>query len=80
MLCHRGKHAADIIYSLHRLQTPMRRIADKGSDTPIGEQFEAISWDQAYALIAEKFNQIKAESGPEATAIYTARGAFELSL
>jgi cysteine desulfurase NifS len=75
MICRRGAHAPEIVYSEHRLRHPMRRVGPKGT-----HEFEPISWDQAYDLIVERLQAIKAESGPEATAIYTGRGAFELSL
>ncbi len=75
MICHRGIHAPEIVYSEHRLQYPMRRVGPKGT-----LEFERISWDEAYDVIVENLNRIKAESGPEAVSIYTGRGAFELSL
>ena len=75
MLCRRGEHAAEIVYSEHRLKQPMRRTGPKGS-----HEFEPITWDEAYDIIVERLQTIKKESGPEATAIYTGRGAFELSL
>ncbi|MEE9177558.1 MAG: IscS subfamily cysteine desulfurase, partial [Acidimicrobiia bacterium] len=75
MLCRRGEHARDIVYSENRLRYPMRRVGPKGT-----HEFEQISWDEAYDLIVQNFERIKTESGPEATAVYTGRGAFELSL
>ncbi len=75
MICRRGRHAPEIVYSEHRLRHPLRRVGPKGT-----HQFERISWDEAYELIVAELQRIKAESGPEATAIYTGRGAFELSL
>ena len=78
MICRRGEHAPEIIYSENRLKYPMKRIGPKGSADP--ENFERISWDEAYDIIVENLNKIKAESGPEAVSIYTGRGAFELSL
>jgi len=78
MICHRGRHAPEIVYSEHRLRHPMRRVAPKGTNGP--SAFEPISWDDAYGRIAERLEKIKAESGPEAVSIYTGRGAFELSL
>ncbi len=75
MLCQRGKHAPEIIYSDKRLQYPMRRVGPKGT-----YEFERITWDEAYDLIVQNLNIIKAESGPEAVSIYTGRGSFELSL
>ena len=75
MICRRGQHAPEIIYSEHRLKYPMKRVGPKGT-----HEFERISWDQAYDIIVENLQRIKKESGPEAVAIYTGRGAFELSL
>ena len=75
MLCRRGRHAPEIVYSEHRLRYPMRRVGPKGT-----HDFERVSWDEAYELIVDRLQAIKAESGPEAVSIYTGRGAFELSL
>ncbi|NOZ37788.1 MAG: aminotransferase class V-fold PLP-dependent enzyme [Gammaproteobacteria bacterium] len=75
MICRRGQHAPEIIYSEHRLKHPMKRMGAKGSYA-----FEPVSWDEAYDIIVKNLNAIKTESGPEAVAIYTGRGAFELSL
>lgn len=74
-ICRRGRHAPEIIYSGHRLASPMRRVGAKGSF-----DFEPISWDEAYDTIAANLERIKAESGPQAVAIYTGRGAQEQSL
>jgi cysteine desulfurase NifS len=74
-ICRRGKHAPEIVYSRHRLRHPMKRIGAKGT-----YQFERITWDEAYDIIVQNLNRIKDESGPESVAIYTGRGAQELSL
>ena len=75
MICRRGQHAPEIIYSEHRLKYPMRRRGPKGT-----HEFERITWDEAYDLIVENLERIRDESGPEAVSIYTGRGAFEMSL
>ena len=75
MICRRGEHAPEIVYSEHRLEHPLKRVGPKGT-----HEFERISWDEAYDAIVENLSRIKSESGPEAVAIYTGRGAFELSL
>lgn len=75
MICRRGKHAPEIVYSKHRVKHPMKRVGPKGS-----YDFNRISWDEAYELIAANLVKIKRESGPEAVSIYTGRGAQELSL
>lgn len=75
MICRRGEHSPEIIYTEHRLKYPMKRTGSKGI-----HRFERIGWDDAYAIIVENLKKIKEESGPESVAIYTGRGAFELSL
>jgi cysteine desulfurase NifS len=74
-ICRRGQHAPEIVYSEHRLRYPLKRIGRKGS-----YEFERITWDAAYGDVVENLNRIKLESGPQAVAIYTGRGAQELSL
>jgi cysteine desulfurase NifS len=75
MICRLGELSRDIVYSKDRLLYPMRRKGPKGT-----YEFERISWDDAYGTIVDKLHTIKAESGPEATAIYTGSGSFELAL
>jgi cysteine desulfurase NifS len=75
MICTNGAHSAEIVHDEQRLAYPMRRVGAKGT-----YEFERISWDEAYETIVERLQTIKAESGPEAAAIYTGRGSFELSL
>jgi len=75
MICRRGEHTPEIVYSEHRLKYPLKRKNGKGN-----YDFERISWDDAYNIIVENLRKIKKESGAEAVSIYTGRGAFELSL
>ncbi|MDW7759383.1 MAG: IscS subfamily cysteine desulfurase [Acidobacteriota bacterium] len=75
IICRLGEHSADIVYSKDRLLHPLRRKGAKGT-----YDFERISWDNAYEIIVGRLQKIKAESGPEATAIYTGRGSFELAM
>jgi len=75
MICRLGQHAPEIVYSERRLKYPMKRVGPKGS-----YEFERITWDEAYNIIVESLSRIKEESGPEVVAIYTGRGAQELSL
>ncbi|MGK7312362.1 MAG: aminotransferase class V-fold PLP-dependent enzyme [Candidatus Longimicrobiales bacterium M2_2A_002] len=76
MICRRGIHAPEIVYGEDRLRHPMRRAGPRGDH----DSFERITWDEAYDAIVDRLETIRAESGPEAVAIYTGRGAFELSL
>jgi cysteine desulfurase NifS len=75
MICQRGKHGPEIVYSENRIKHPMKRVGPKGS-----YDFKRITWDEAYELIAANLVKIKSECGPEAVCIYTGRGAQELSL
>ena len=75
MICRRGEHAQEIVYSEHRIRYPLKRTGPKGS-----YRFKRISWDEAYDVIVTSLNRIKSETGPEAVAIYTGRGAQEQSL
>ncbi|MCX6049184.1 MAG: molybdopterin-dependent oxidoreductase [Chloroflexi bacterium] len=75
VLCTRGMKTPDIIYSADRLLYPQRRIGERGSN-----QFERISWDEAYATIVANLRRIAAEYGPEAVGTYTGRGNFEYGL
>lgn len=60
-MCARGYGYAAIAYSADRLTDPLKKNEN-------GE-FEAISWEQAFQEISEKFGQIIDESGPEALAL-----------
>ncbi len=76
MICTIGRHSPEVVHDPQRVRTPLRRTGAKGRlDT-----LEPISWDEALSLLAGRLQAIKAEHGPEATAVYTGRGAFELSL
>ncbi len=75
IICPLGEHSPDIVYSEHRLLHPLRRKGPKGT-----YEFERISWDDAYDIIVHRLNDIKREYGPEAAAVYTGVGSFELSL
>ncbi|MFC1657211.1 molybdopterin-dependent oxidoreductase [Candidatus Moduliflexota bacterium] len=73
-ICRMGRLSPQIVYSGDRLLHPMRRKGPKGTF-----DFERISWDEAYDRIVESLEKVKRESGPEATAIYTGSGSFELA-
>ena len=58
-LCVKGRFGYDFIYSEDRLTSPL--IKENGA-------FREASWDEALDLVASKFKQIIAESGPDAIA------------
>ena len=63
-LCPRGTGAVGTYYDPDRLQRPLIRRGARGK-----EEWTAVTWDEAFAYIAEKMNRIKAEHGPEAVAM-----------
>lgn len=65
-LCARGYAARDYVYRRDRIQTPLRRVGEKGSG-----EFQPISWDEALDEIAERLNQIKETVSPHAVAFYS---------
>jgi cysteine desulfurase NifS len=75
MICVNGSRSTDIVYDPERLRTPLRRVGPKGS-----LELEPITWEEAYEIIVARLEATKREFGPEATAIYTGRGSFELSM
>ncbi len=74
IICKLGEHSPEMVYSDDRVLHPLKRIGKKGT-----YEFEQISWDEAYDIIVERMKIIREESGPEAMAIYTGSGSFELS-
>ena len=50
-ICPRGISRTEMVHSDLRLKMPMKRIGPKGSD-----EFEEISWDEAYDMMVEHIN------------------------
>lgn len=74
-ICTIGRSAPAVVYDPDRVRTPLRRVGPKGSLA-----FEPVSWDAAMAEVAERLEALKAQHGPESTAIYTGRGSFDQAL
>jgi len=64
-LCSKGSATRQYVYNPDRIKYPMKRVGEKGSG-----EFERISWEEAYSIIAEKFNKLKKEEGPERAAFF----------
>jgi len=62
LLCVKGYHLPAILYGEDRLVKPQHRQPDGSLKT--------ISWDEAYDLIARKYQEALDESGPESVGIY----------
>lgn len=58
--CVRGRSIRQRIYSAERLKKPQKRVGPRGSG-----QWEEISWDEAYTLIADKLTALIASHGNE---------------
>ena len=63
-LCSKGAASRQYVYNKDRILYPMKRIGKKGSG-----EFERISWDEAYRMIAENLLRIKKEYGPQAAVL-----------
>jgi anaerobic selenocysteine-containing dehydrogenase len=75
IVCPRGAHAKEVVYSPDRLLYPLARVGAKGEG-----RFEQISWDAALDRIAERLLEIKLTSGPQAVMSYIGRGLFDSGL
>lgn len=75
IICTRGVHAEEIIYSPDRLRFPMKRVGKRGEG-----KLKKISWAEAYELSARLIQEVVDKYGPESMAIYSGRGGFEQSL
>ena len=64
-LCPRGAGIRQYVYNKERVLTPLKRVGEKGAG-----EFKPISWEEAYAEIAEKFNGYKAEYGAHSMAFF----------
>lgn len=60
-ICPKAVALQDIQNDPNRIRQPMRRI---------GEQWQAIGWEEAFQLVAERLSAIQAEHGQNAVAVY----------
>jgi anaerobic selenocysteine-containing dehydrogenase len=67
-----AQNVEDIVYSEHRLTSPLKRVGPKGT-----YEFEEINWDRAYDLIVTKLVEIRDRYGPEAAGFYAGTGSYE---
>jgi anaerobic selenocysteine-containing dehydrogenase len=75
VVCVRGIHSKEIVYSRDRLKYPLLRVGEKGEG-----RFERISWDEAMDRIVNAFQEIKNEYGAEAVMSYFGRGSFDSNI
>lgn len=56
--CLKGISEIQHVYSIERLQTPLKRVGERGSG-----QFESISWDEAMKTVGEKLGEVREKYG-----------------
>lgn len=71
--CVRGRSIRQRIYNPDRLKTPMRR---KPGTPRGGGEWEEITWDEAYTLIADKLTELIGEYGNESIYIQYGTGVI----
>ncbi len=65
-LCTKGSALRNYVYREDRIKTPLRRVGKRGEG-----KFEPISWDEAYAIIAENLNKVKEQYSPHSVAFFS---------
>lgn len=68
-LCAKVNHYLERVYHPERVLHPLKRVGPKGE-----ARFERVSWDEALADIAARWQAIVAESGAEAILPYSSAG------
>ena len=71
--CVKGLSIIEQMYHPDRLLYPQKRIGSRGSG-----KWQRISWDEAYATIAEKVNALIKENGTECVSTLTGTGRHHL--
>ncbi len=66
--CIKGYYLSKIMYGEDRLTTPLLRMKD-GKYAKDGE-FERVTWDQAFDVMAEQFKRVLREKGPTAVGMF----------
>lgn len=75
VVCIRGIHSKEIIYSRDRLKYPLLRVGEKGEG-----RFERITWDEAMDRIVRAFRKTKDEYGAQSVMSYFGRGSFDSNI
>jgi anaerobic selenocysteine-containing dehydrogenase len=75
VVCVRGVHSKEILYSRDRLKYPLVRVGKKGDG-----KFERITWDEAIDRIVRAFKKTKDQYGARAVMTYFGRGSFDSNI
>lgn len=62
--CLKGLSEVQHIYSPERIQTPLKRVGERGAG-----QFEAISWDEAYEILKSNLEEVWQKYGKSAVMV-----------
>lgn len=65
-LCTKGSATRSYVYRADRIRTPLKRVGERGRG-----EFEPISWDEAYTLIAKGLNKVKETYSPHSVAFFS---------
>ncbi|QSX33159.1 thiosulfate reductase PhsA [Shewanella avicenniae] len=69
-VCARGGAGHSLLYDPQRIVKPLKRVGERGEG-----KWQEISWEQAYAEIAEKMQQIKQQHGAESVVFSSKSGS-----
>ena len=59
-LCPKGQAAPELLYNPDRIQSPLRRVGERGEG-----KWEPISWETALSLVANRLSTLRASGHPE---------------
>ncbi len=62
-ICMLGLSGLQLLYGPNRIQTPLKRVGERGQG-----KWKAISWKQAIQEVADKLNEIRGEGSPQSVA------------
>lgn len=70
-VCARGGAGHSQLYDKQRIVKPLKRVGERGEG-----KWAEIEWDEAYAIIAENLNKIKAQHGAESVTFSSKSGSL----
>lgn len=73
-ICLKGIAEIQQVYSNERIQTPLRRVGERGSD-----QFEPITWDEAFEDIFQNISSIQEKYGKDSIWAHIASECSEMN-
>ena len=73
-ICLKGIAEIQQVYSSERIQTPLRRVGERGSN-----QFEPITWDEAFEDIYQNISAIQAKYGKDSVWAHVASECSEMN-